>query len=320
MASYDIFNGDADGICSLIQFRNAYPKDSTLVTGVKRDIKLVQTVDVIDGDELLVLDVAMEKNAAGVQSALDKGASIRYFDHHFAGDIPDHASLETHINTASDVCTAILVNAYLKNAYIEWAIVGAFGDNLKKSALSLAKQTQLSEQELSLLETLGTYINYNGYGASLDDLHFEPAALYQAMVSYASPFEFIEKDQASYSKLEQGYIDDMASASAIEPYFVSDNAAVFMLPDEAWARRVSGVYSNDLANANPDRAHAVITAKATGTYLISVRAPLNNKVGADTLCLQFPTGGGRKAAAGVNDLPADQLETFIKTLDAQYVK
>jgi hypothetical protein len=86
---------------------------------------------------------------------------------------------------------------------------------------------------------------------------------------------------------------------------------VFVLPDEAWARRVSGVYSNDLANASPDRAHAVLTEKANGNYLVSVRAPLNNKTGADELCMRFPTGGGRKAAAGVNDLPAAMLDDFM---------
>jgi hypothetical protein len=93
---------------------------------------------------------------------------------------------------------------------------------------------------------------------------------------------------------------------------------VVTLPNEAWARRVSGVYSNDLANDHPDRAHAVLTEKANGNYLVSVRAPLNNKTGADELCMRFPTGGGRKAAAGVNDLPAGQLGDFMDQLDAFY--
>jgi hypothetical protein len=105
----------------------------------------------------------------------------------------------------------------------------------------------------------------------------------------------------------------MASAGALAPEYEDAAVAVFMLPDEAWARRVSGVYSNDLANANPDRGHAVLTTKANGCYLVSVRAPLSNKTGADELCMKFPTGGGRKAAAGINDLPADMLSDFITT-------
>ncbi len=38
---YDIFNGDADGICALLQLRKAEPRDAQLVTGVKRDINLL---------------------------------------------------------------------------------------------------------------------------------------------------------------------------------------------------------------------------------------------------------------------------------------
>ena len=55
-----------------------------------------------------------------------------------------------------------------------------------------------------------------------------------------------------------------------------------------------------------------------GVYRISVRAPLADKTGADTLCMQFPTGGGRKAAAGVNALPADMLDAFIQAFTCQY--
>ena len=98
----------------------------------------------------------------------------------------------------------------------------------------------------------------------------------------------------------------------------TDSVAVFMLPNEAWARRVSGVYSNDLATGNPDRAHAVLTEKANGNYLVSVRAPMSNKQGAAELCMQFPTGGGRAGAAGINDLPTDSLEDFVGAFGKAY--
>ena len=74
------------------------------------------------------------------------------------------------------------------------------------------------------------------------------------------------------------------------------------------------------ATNNLDRAHAVITEKANGNYLVSVRAPLNNKQGAAELCMQFPTGGGRTAAAGINDLPRDTLDTFVETFSDTYSK
>jgi hypothetical protein len=93
---------------------------------------------------------------------------------------------------------------------------------------------------------------------------------------------------------------------------------VFILPNQPWARRVSGVFSNDLTNDRPHRAHAVLTEKDNGNYLASVRAPLNNRVGAAALCRQFPTGGGREAAAGINDLPKEMLDQFIQSFEAQY--
>lgn len=313
MTSYDVFNGDADGICALTQLRNAQPKESVLVTGVKRDIQLLDNIEAAAGDDITVLDVSLDKNRAGLEAALAAGATVFYVDHHFAGDIPESGNLTTIINTASDVCTSLLVNTHLKGAFAEWAVTGTFGDNLRQTAKALAASLDLDESQLQALENLGIYINYNGYGSNLEDLHFAPKALYQLVSPYASPFQFMEDSRENFQKLETGYRDDMAAAASLEPEYANPAVAVYMLPDEAWARRVSGVYSNDLANASPDRAHAVLTEKANGNYLISVRAPLANKTGADELCRQFPTGGGRAAAAGVNDLPADQLQTFIDT-------
>jgi len=51
---------------------------------------------------------------------------------------------------------------------------------------------------------------------------------------------------------------------------------------------------------------------------VSIRAPLNRKSGADELASQFPTGGGRKAAAGINALPKVQLAEFIATMRKQF--
>ena len=197
-------------------------------------------------------------------------------------------------------------------------MTGAFGDNLKASARTIAAPLGLTEEQLTLLENLGIYMNYNGYGASLEDLHFAPAELFELVRPYSTPFGFIEEAREAFEKLESGYRQDMAAAAAVTPHRASDKTAVFILPDETWARRVSGVYSNDLANASPGRAHAVLTERPDGTYLVSVRAPLENKQGADELCRRFPTGGGRAAAAGINALPGNQLDPFIEALAASY--
>ena len=318
MTVFDVFNGDADGICALTQLRNAEPLESTLVTGVKRDIKLLSQVRPEAGDQVNALDISMDKNKEELLRILDTGANVFYCDHHVAGEIPDHGNLDALINPAADVCTSLLVNGRLNGQFSEWAIVGAFGDNLKKSAQFVAATTSLKESDVGQLENLGIYINYNGYGATLDDLHFEPAELFRLVSRYASPLDFIRSDKENFQKLENGYHEDMALARGCKSLVENEIAAAYLLPNEAWARRVSGVYGNDLANESPDRAHAVLTERADGTYLISVRAPLNNKTGADELCMEFPTGGGRKAAAGVNELPADMLDTFLQRLQEKY--
>jgi hypothetical protein len=62
----------------------------------------------------------------------------------------------------------------------------------------------------------------------------------------------------------------------------------------------------------------LLTRSPQGHYVVSVRAPLINRTGADELCRQFPTGGGRKAAAGINVLPADRLPDFIRAFYTIY--
>ena len=42
MSYIDILNGDADGILALHQLRLTNPQKSRLITGVKRDTKLLQ--------------------------------------------------------------------------------------------------------------------------------------------------------------------------------------------------------------------------------------------------------------------------------------
>ena len=319
MVNYDIFNGDADGICALLQLRLAEPKESQLITGVKRDINLLRRVQANAGDCITVLDISMAKNQADLQRLLNAGAEVFYVDHHFAGDVPSSAALKTLINEAPDVCTSLLVNHYLRGAYVAWGIVGTFGDNLKKSAMGMAKNIDLCAEQLRQLEDLGTYLNYNGYGSALDELHFDPAKLYQLASHYSSPLDFVVAEAETYSKLEAGYQEDLSSAQAMNAVTANKAIAVFTLPDTPWARRVSGVFGNQLANQNPDRGHAVLTAKNNGNFLVSVRAPLNNKVGAASLCRQFATGGGREAAAGINDLPADKLDYFIDLFTKAYL-
>ncbi len=317
MSHFDVFNGDADGLCSLHQLRLAEPCDSVPVTGVKRDIALLQQVDLTIASSVTVLDISLDKNRDALVPLLDAAIPVSYFDHHFAGDIPQSTHLNAYIDTDANQCTGLLVNQHLHSAWLVWAIVAAFGDNLLDVARQAAAPLNLSAAQLSQLQTLGTLLNYNGYGSSLDDLYFPPAQLYALLKPYQDPFAFIAEDSA-FKVLDQGFIADMQLASATKPLTRGTKTAVYVFPEAAYARRVSGVFANELAQQNPQRAHALLSTLPNNGYLVSVRAPLNNKTGADELCRQFDTGGGRKAAAGINFLPEADLDRFCASLEAQF--
>lgn len=311
MIEYDIFNGDADGLCALQQLRLADPRETQLITGVKRDIALLKQVSAKADDNLTVLDISFDKNRDAVESILATGASIRYFDHHYAGDIPAHPGFESHINTAPDICTSLIVDDYLEGRHRSWAVVGAFGDNMVASAYKCAQGMDFSEAELKQFQELGTYLNYNGYGSDISDLFFHPSELFKQIQPYSNPFDFIV-DNDSFKVLQTGYQDDMSRANKLRPEKVDAAVAIYILPNERWARRVSGVFGNQLASLSPARAHAVLTEQEGGqSYTVSVRAPIEDLRDADTLCRQFASGGGRKGAAGINQLSIEDYRVFV---------
>lgn len=309
MTYFDVFNGDADGICALRQLRLHTPRQSTLVTGLKRDIDLLSQVDAGQGDEITVLDVSLEKNRAALDRVLDVGASVFYADHHFPGEIPEHNNLEAHINIATDTCTSLIVNEYLQGAYPRWAVVGAYGDNFDQVAPKLGESFGLSGHELSELRQLGICLNYNSYGFELADLMYHPAKLYELLCSYADPIDF-SRTSSDYKALLEQYQADKLLSQNVLPETVSGDSAVYMLPNEPWAKRIIGVMGNRLAKQYPDRAHALLVDMSVG-YRVSVRAPYRQKTGADEVCRQFESGGGRQAAAGINQLAYDELTTFL---------
>ena len=314
----DVFNGDADGICALIQLRLAKPANAKLVTGIKRDIELLEKVSATTGDQITVLDISLEKNQSALSKLLDQGVEIFYVDHHKSGEIPDHSALTTIIDISPYTCTSLLINQYLQGRYPLWALTAAFGDNINRQAAQLAAEIGLSSAKTEQLKELGICINYNGYGSSIEDLHFPPDKLFFEMASFDSPFDFITENAGIYEKLVNGYHDDLRKARDIKPEYKTKNTALYLLPDQIWSRRISGVFGNELANQHPERAHAIVSYNKAGEYLISVRAPLTKQTGADDLCSAFPSGGGRKAAAGINHLTKKELPNFIKAFDKQF--
>jgi hypothetical protein len=317
MANYDVFNGDADGICALQQLRLQTPREATLISGLKRDIDLLQRADAGAGDEITVLDLSFDKNRTAVVDLLAKGASIFYADHHYPGEVPRHELLDCHIDVDADTCTSLIVSKLLGHAQARWAVVGAFGDNFDKPAGDLARSLGLNDKDVAALQQLGICLNYNGYGFELADLLFQPAELYRIVHAYANPLDFIDSE-AGYAELLAQYQDDMTRANTFAADSESAAGAVYLLPNESWARRIVGVMGNDLAKRFPERAHALLVDMGDGHHRVSVRAPYNRKDGADELCRQFPSGGGRKAAAGINALAQDSLAHFIDSFNLQF--
>jgi hypothetical protein len=309
MQFYDIFNGDADGICALQQLRLEEPRASVLVTGVKRDVRLLDRVHAAAGDELTVLDISLQANAEDLKRLLEAGARLRYFDHHAAGGLPQHANLRAFIDTAPDTCTSLIVDRYLGGRQRLWAVVAAFGDNLQGPAQRAAARLDLDEVDLQRLRELGECMNYNAYGESVDDLHYHPADLFETVSHYRDPRDFINGEPV-FEVLKNALADDFDRAGEVASRTASGHAALYVLPDAAWSRRIHGFFANQVARRHPRRALAMLVARHGG-YTVSVRAPLEDPHGADTLCLQFKTGGGRQAAAGINWLPEADYPRFI---------
>jgi hypothetical protein len=306
------FNGDADGLCALQQLHLSERRaPERLVTGPKRKIALLDEVSAQPGDEVTVLDVSFDANRGGVHRLLEGGARVRYFDHHYAGDIPPHPLLETFIDTSPSVCSSVIVNRYLRGTHAAWALVGAFGDNLDETARAIAASLDYSSTELHELHELGTALNYNSYGESEADLRFAPAELHRRLAQYRDPLAFLRADPA-FACLREGYREDLARAEKLVAYAHASHAAVYVLPYARWARRISGVLAGRLARSAPARAHAVAVAVSGGGWQVSVRAPLERPRGAAAFCRGYASGGGREGAAGINYLPMEELERFAE--------
>lgn len=318
MTHYDVFNGDADGICALQQLRLCEPIDNAvLVTGLKRDINLLSRVQAKKGDKITVLDISLDKNREALIDALAAGAKVFYADHHFPGEMPAHENLDMHIDPAPDTCTSLIANQYLNGQQARWAVVGAFGDNFDSVAEKLGRSIGISDEDLASYQQLGICLNYNGYGFEIEDLMYHPAALFKLVNAHQNPLDFIH-NEPGYTRLLEQYKTDMALSENTKPENQNDAAAVYLLPNETWAKRIVGVMGNDLAKQNPNRAHALLVDMGDGHYRVSVRAPYSTKSGADELCRQFESGGGRQAAAGINQLKYTLLSEFENQLFAQF--
>lgn len=316
MSHFDVFNGDADGLCALHQLRLAEPREAELITGMKRENALLSRVVAAAGDSVTVLDISLEPNREALLALLARGVGIEYFDHHRSGPIPGHQGLKAVIDPAPDVCTSILVDRHLAGRHRPWAVVGAFGDAQAGAASMLAASLSLGRDAISHLQHLGECLNYNSYGDSPEDQMISPLALYRLLVPYPDPLAFLAREPVC-GQLSRQYADDLKQALVVPPLATEAGAAIFQLPDAPWARRIVGPLANRLAAAVPTRAYAVLVPNRHGSFTASLRVPRGTPMGADRFAARYG-GSGRVTAAGINNLPTPGVAGLAADFLAAY--
>jgi hypothetical protein len=227
-----------------------------------------------------------------------------------------HANLEAVVDASADLCTSMLVDRYLKGRFRIWAAVGAFGDNLDEAAIGLGASLALGASELEQLRELGRSLNYNAYGESEADLLIAPAELYARLARYADPRAFIAGERI-FAELQAARHADLEAAIDTAPRWSGGRAAVYVLADRPSSRRVLGTFANHLARIDPRCACAVI-APSDGGYAVSVRVPAARSPSADAFCREFPSGGGRREAAGIERLPEGRMQEFMARFRGAY--
>ncbi len=171
-------------------------------------------------------------------------------------------------------------------------MAAAYGDNLHAPAHAAAQAIGLSEADEALLREFGELVNYNAYGETeAENVRLPPAALFARCRRLCRPrANCIAAEPALLARLRACFESDMAHAHALAPTTLHEapcGVAAMSLPDAPWARRVNGVFANELARARPERAHAVLVAgvkEGAPGYMVSVRAPSVRGPTARTRC------------------------------------
>ena len=282
------FNGDADGICSMVQWGLVHGVEGNSVTGVKRDIELLANIIPESGDEIICMDISLARNHSRARELCDRGFKITWFDHHLAGEPIE--GLDAHIDTSSNVCTAKIVENFL-GVKSEWAEVALHGDGLSVHS----SRPDFKE--------LGELLNYNGYGADLDDLHFHPDKLMRLCLESKTPEKFLQTP--AFETLKKGFADDMRNVESI-----NEVDGIYLLPNEAWARRVVGVVAHRINSTGPGP-HVIAIDKGN-TLQVSLRG--NDGIG--DICSMFG-GGGRATAGGIDALPKEEITALMNEVNSR---
>ena len=319
-----LFNGDADGIISQHIAELSGLQADKRITGLKREIALLQRVSDDEPRDLYVFDINLETNRDALERLLlNPEIRIFWYDHHEPGLIPTHINLKTRIQNTRGTCTALLAHAAFPGADPRWAAMAAFGDNIPGAALALLAPLGLDPAAIETLRESGELINYNAHGETPADVLFQPLEVAERMSAFIDPLAFLH-ESGLIEPLRQQMREDEEKLVGLRPEGAPEGknrgAQLFQLPAEPWARRLGSTFASRLALAEPGRAVATMQALHDGSWQVSIRAPRSRPeaANASTLALEFPTGGGRALAAGINRLPANQAEAFSRRFFETY--
>lgn len=315
MADFDLFNGDADGIFSLLQLRQVEQRpNAKLVTGVKRDTQLFERIlgDAGKGDRVCALDIGMSRNKPALRSVLDAGAEVFFCDHHGTGDFPQSQQLTFLSGHGPGIATAYVIDQYLEGAKAAWAVCGAYGENFQGLAGKIAAERGITFP-LNQLRELGELVNYNAYGSTVEDLHFHPSELYAILSAYPDPMAFLEDEPEALEILRAGYRADWDIAEQAREIDISNSGQILSLPACPASNRISGLFANALVDEEPDQAFAILTHREPelGGYRVSLRAPITRQTKPADEFARAYGGGGRAESAGIDHLKDSQMDEFI---------
>ena len=229
MKYYDFFNGDADGIISLHQFRLQFPRKSELFTGVKRDVKLLRHAVDIKNATFTVFDISLLSNSDYIEGILKNNNKVSWFDHHEPGDTDLGDNFSIRVDADPNCCTNILVDKFIDGLHRPWTICGAYGDNLHEQAEKL--NPCFSETKMLELKEIGETLNYNGYGNEESDLTVHPKDVYLDIQKYRSPFQYRKKSEI-YNKINTQMNSDEAELNSSEILHTSETEILFYYPTQ----------------------------------------------------------------------------------------
>jgi hypothetical protein len=264
-------------------------------------IASLRNFQTLPGDEVLACNVPLYPARFASGNGKAQQASIQCLNYRACH--PNFRRPITMHHAAANGCTSLMVDCLLQGKYRGWALVGAYGKQLKHLADAQATVMGIGAAEREGLQRLGELISYNADVAHTRHLYLEPANLYAQLARYQDPLEFLRCESLA-EDLDGVRQSDLERALALPAYWKDGHASVFVLPDQDWASRVSSHFKSRLCEMEPHRAHAVLTPSDTGFFRAAVQASI------------MPGYQARPKRWLIDHLPAGEVDHLISAFSA----